>query len=121
MRTMRWVAVGVILLGTPVHAAGDEGDLSARSRALAAKSLEAPRASAPFVRQQDPLELFPFSAASEAPGRALACADRTVCYDARHGNVVYRGARGYMPRVDGLTAEGVALRHDRLILRYSFR
>ncbi|HET9652854.1 MAG TPA: hypothetical protein VFP36_11710 [Usitatibacter sp.] len=121
MRTVGWLALGVMSLGLPAQAAGEEGDLSSRSKALAARAHEAPHAAAPFTHAQDPLEFFPFAAANEAPGHITACADRAMCYDARLGNFVYRGARGYMPRIQGLTAEGVGLRHDRLILRYSFR
>lgn len=121
MRTVGWMAVAMISLGMPAQAAGEEADLSARSKALAARTHEAPQAAAPFTHAQDPLEIFPFSAANELPARPLSCTERAVCYDARVGNIVYRGARGYMPRIQGLTAEGVALRHDRLVLRYSFR
>ena len=55
--------------------------------------------------------------------RTVPCADglTPVCYDLRDRGVVYRGAREFMPRVQGLTPDGVALRHDRLILRYTFR
>jgi hypothetical protein len=35
--------------------------------------------------------------------------------------LVYRPARGYMPRFEGLRAESVSLRRDRLVLKYSFR
>ena len=46
---------------------------------------------------------------------------RDLCYDLTEGRVVYRGARGYMPTTAGLSPEGVALRRNRIVFRYSFR
>lgn len=95
----------------------DEADLSSRARAFAAKAPEP----APALGQPDifPARLHELAAVD----RSVPCADglRSLCYDTRDRGVVYRGAREYMPHVQGLVAEGVALRHDRLILRYSFR
>jgi hypothetical protein len=121
MRTVKWLSMGVMSLALPAWAAGDEPDLSARTRALAVKSLEIPQASAPFLRSQDPLEQMPFAVPADLAGPSLSCGNRAMCYDARQHNLVYRGARGYMPRIDGFTAEGLALRRDRLILRYTFK
>ena len=36
------------------------------------------------------------------------------------GKIVYRGAREYMPKIDGLRAESISLRRNRFILKYSF-
>ncbi len=119
MRAMRyWLALVVTSLA--MQAPGEEGDLSSRSKALAGKPLDA-HATAPFAHAQDPFELFPFTPANEVPARTVSCAARTVCYELGYGSVVYRGARGYMPRIDGLTPEGVVVRHDRVILRYTFK
>jgi hypothetical protein len=43
------------------------------------------------------------------------------CYDAAARRLVYRGGRRLMPSFEGLTAEGISVRHDRIVLRYSFR
>lgn len=104
------------------HAA-DEADLSGRPRGFSAKSAESANATAPFVAHVDPAGALPLSAPAAATERGVPCADglSTLCYDARNRGFVYRGAREYMPRMQGFTPEGVALRHDRLILRYSFR
>jgi hypothetical protein len=37
------------------------------------------------------------------------------------GRIVYRPVRQYMPQFEGLRAEAVSLRSDRIILKYSFR
>ena len=55
-----------------------------------------------------------------------ACRDqdpqsRDLCFDAASGRVVYRAARKYMPQFDGLTAESVSLRSNRVTLKYSFK
>ena len=56
----------------------------------------------------------------EAMARA-GCRLQDVCYEAAEGRVVYRGARRYMPSWHGMEPEGISLRRDRLLLRYSFR
>jgi hypothetical protein len=104
--------------------AADENDLSTRSRALAAsKSLEA--AQAPFTRRQETTPLPILGATPQAHVEdARGCSPQStqsLCYEGLHGQLVYRGAREYMPHFDGLTPESVALRRGRLVLRYSFR
>jgi hypothetical protein len=121
MRKSAWLGVAALAFGASAHAA-DETDLSTRSHALAAaRSLEIAPGSAPFAGHADSLNTT-FRASPGAAER-VPCADgfAAVCYDARDRGVVYRGARDYMPRVQGFTPEGVALRHDRVIFRYSFR
>jgi hypothetical protein len=102
--------------------AAEEGDLSTRSRALAAKSFES--AQAPFMQRSETAAAPLFSTVPQAHvNDAAGCAPQStgLCYDGGHGQLVYRGARGYMPRIEGLTPESVTLRRSRLILRYSFR
>jgi hypothetical protein len=102
--------------------AADDADLSTRSRALAAKSFDA--AQAPFAQRPEvttPLfSTAPPSHVNDAGGCAPQSA-QSLCYEGVHGQLVYRGAREYMPHVEGLTPESVALRRGRLILRYSFK
>lgn len=45
----------------------------------------------------------------------------TVCYDMGERRIVYRKGRKYMPEIDGLRAESISLRRDRIIFKYSFR
>ena len=42
-------------------------------------------------------------------------------YSMVDGRVVYRPVRKWMPPLEGLTAESVSLRRNRLTLKYSFR
>ena len=123
MRLARWIGLVSLVLGASAHAA-DEGDLSGRARAMAAAK-SSDNVAAPFAAHADPAMIPASAFGGVNPGfeRSVPCALglSPVCYDARDRGLVYRGAREFMPRVEGLTAEGVALRHDRLILRYSFR
>jgi hypothetical protein len=118
----RWIVVAGLALCATARA-GDEGDLSSRVRASAAKSTEAVPGVAPFAPHAEPAPAFTLRLPGDSPARPAGCMDglAVVCYDSRNRGLVYRGAREFMPRVQGFTPEGVALRHDRLILRYSFR
>jgi hypothetical protein len=123
MRLARWIGLVTLVAGASAHAA-DEGDLSGRARAMAAaRSPES--AAAPFAAHVDPT-MIPASAFGGPPAaleRSVPCALglSPVCYDVRDRGLVYRGARDFMPHVEGLTAEGVALRPARGIRRYRFR
>lgn len=103
--------------------ASDGLDLSTKSRSLAAAS-STHGATAPFVaRARDPLPELMLRDEREGPGQRGGCehSARDLCYERSDGRFVYRPAREFMPRIDGLTPESVSLRHNRLILRYSFR
>lgn len=123
MKSARLIACVALGLAATVQA--EEIDLSNRSRASAAKASEPTASLAPFASRQEALQSFSLRApaAAAAAERGIPCADglRTLCYEMRDRGVLYRGARDFMPRVQGLTADGVALRHDRVILRYTFR
>ena len=55
------------------------------------------------------------------PKAACETTARDFCYDLAQRRVVYRAARQYMPSVAGLSPEGVSLRHNRVVLTYSFK
>ena len=114
-----------LLASLALPAAANEGiDLSIKSKAMAAASTEpAKNAQAPFLRYaRDPLPELVVREEEERRGPAAACENGTasVCYDMASGKIVYRGAREYMPKIDGLQAESVSLRRGRLTLKYSF-
>jgi hypothetical protein len=92
---------------------------------MAASSMQAPKnAPAPFLRHaRDPLPELMMREHEERRGPSGACENGTssVCYDVASRKIVYRGARKYMPQIDGLRAESISLRRDRLILKYSFQ
>jgi hypothetical protein len=58
---------------------------------------------------------------STGPSASCASNASAICYDAGNGRIVYRGARNYMPKMDGLQAESISVRHHAIIFRYSFQ
>jgi hypothetical protein len=112
-----------LLAGLALPAAASEGvELSMKSKSMAAAGEPAKNAQAPFRHARDPMPELVLREAEERRGPAGACesASGSVCYDMASGKIVYRGARKYMPQVDGLKPESVSLRRGRLTLRYSF-
>jgi hypothetical protein len=125
----RSIALFAFLSLAPAAQANDSGELSLRTKALVSASSVStspmmPRhADAPFNASRDPLPQMLLSEEQEARGLKGGC-DTTAkdfCYDLAERRIVYRAAREYMPTVGGLSPEGVALRHNRIVLRYSFR
>ena len=117
----RLLAIAVIAsLGLPALAA--EG-VELRSRSLAAASTSSAKsADAPFRSGRDPLPemLLGEELARRGPRGSCETTTTDLCYDLRDGRVVYRRAREYMPRINGLTAESVSVRRDRIVFKYSF-
>jgi len=111
------------LLGAALPArAGDGLDLAAKSRVMAASVQTTPAPA--FMLGKDPLPELLSRAESDRRGSGDGCAGHgstAVCYDFREKRMVYRGARAYMPHLEGFTAENISLRHDGFVLRYSFR
>jgi hypothetical protein len=111
----------------PALASASEGlDLAMKSKSMAAASAQAvaPANAVAASPRKDPLPELLLRAENEQ--RALGndgCrpAATDLCYDLRDGRLVYSGARGYMPQIEGLKAESVSLRRDGFVLRYSFR
>lgn len=115
----RFAVVLLALLASPALA--EEAGTALRAKALAAAPVAAqePAHEAP---KADPYAAI-FAAPPVVHVTAVdACGStRTLCYDANERRIVYRGAKSLMPAMPGLTAESVALRRDRVVLRYSFR
>jgi hypothetical protein len=113
----------LLALGAAFSASASDGmDLAAKSKAMAAAAsvLSAPAS----TQGRDPLPELLLRAESDRQGFNGGCAGdgpTDVCYDLREKRMVYRGARAYMPRIEGLTAENISLRHDGFVLRYSFK
>lgn len=104
----------------PAFAAQDLPSIS-RGRAAAAS---AKLGDAPFrAGGRDPLPELLLRQELDARGGPRGSCDNTasaVCYDMRDGRVVYRRARAFMPKIDGLTPESISLRRDRILFKYSF-
>ena len=128
MRRSFVITAVLAILATPALAA--EGvELSLRSKSLAAAAASATatapakNAEAPFRVARDPIpELF-VREEEQRKGLKSACENNaaSLCYDMVDRRVVYRPARKYMPAIEGMRAESVSLRSDRLVLKYSFR
>ena len=123
---VHFVAAALLVVAVPVHAS-DGLELAIKGKAMAA-AVSAPPVVAiatPTVTHggKDPLPEILMRAESETHSLGPGCADgaATLCYDLRDGRMVYRGAREYMPHVEGMKAESISLRHDGFVLRYSFK
>jgi len=125
------IAILMALWGTAAYAAGDELAIAAKSFmpsgasavsfTTPAKSLEAPFAAA-RPRDVVPELLLRQEMALRAPAAAgCEASTQDLCYDLREARIVYRRARAYMPEISGLRAESISLRHDRVVLKYSFK
>ena len=104
--------------------ANDALDLSLKSKAVASAAVPlSKQAEAPFVTGRDPLPFILMRDEQERRGPQGSCeaAARDLCFDVASGRVVYRAARKYMPTFDGLTAESVSLRANRITFKYSFK
>ena len=114
----------ILAAGLALTVQANEGvELSVKSKSMAATSSQPARnAEAPFRYARDPLPELLMREEQERIGPSGACqnAATTLCYDMADGKIVYRGARAYMPKVDGLTPESMSLRRGRLTLKYSF-
>jgi len=138
----RLISLPVFLSLAFAAQANDTGEISLRSKALASAStaalsasLSAPSFSAPVVSLprhgdtlpasgHDPLpQLLLIDELDERGPRRAACetTTRDFCYDLAQRRIVYRAAREYMPSVAGMSPEGVSVRHNRVVLTYSFR
>jgi hypothetical protein len=121
------VVVAFIASATQTLPAWSEGgvELSNKARTLASASegLPAKNAEAPFRQVRDPLPELMMREEQERKGLRGTCdaAATTLCYDMADGRIVYRPVRQYMPQFEGLRAEAVSLRSDRIVFKYSFR
>lgn len=120
---MRSLVCTILIVSACQAATANEGlDLSSRARSSAAAPQ--PRsAEAPFRAARDPYPEILLREEQERRGPRGNCQENAtaLCYDLADGRVVYRPARQYMPQFEGLRAESVSLRRDRVIFKYSFR
>ena len=119
----RSIAVTAILSLALAAQANDGVEPTLRTKALASAVSVTKVSEAPFAAVHDPLpQVVRLEEQSRITTRA-SCEStaRDLCYDLVDGRIVYRAARNYMPEVAGLKAESIALRHNRIIFKYSFR
>lgn len=95
-------------------------DLSVKRKAIASEI--ATRSEAPFAVGHEawPLAIAPGAPPAQGPQGACERSAHDLCYESDGRRIVYRPARAIMPRIGELTPEGVSVRRDRIVLRYSF-
>jgi hypothetical protein len=103
--------------------AGEGVELSMRSKSMAASAMPARNAEAPFRVARDPMPELLLREEQERRGPRGACQHNatSLCYDVADGRIVYKPARKFMPQVEGLRAESISLRRDKILFKYSFR
>lgn len=117
--------------GLAAHAGSGADELSIHAKSLAAASSIAATptitrtSEAPFVggHGRDVLPEILMREELEGRGPSGGCEASAValCYDVREARIVYKPARKYMPTLPGLQPESISLRHNRVVLKYSFR
>jgi len=115
------IAAALFAMALPANA--HEGlELAAKSKTMAAAPA-AGSAPAPFVSGRDPLAGIFLREEQERRGFNGTCtaAATDLCYDLATDRLTYRGARRYMPPVEGLTPDSVSLRRGVVVLRYTFK
>jgi len=135
MRTTGWFAASLASFGVTAVGAAEGFDLMRSPASPQRAAIEAgrfapdivgrpvsepPRVNLPSLGRDPLLENALRSEREDAFARS-GCKLQDVCYEVAEGRVVYRGARRYMPSWHGVEPEGISLRRDRLMLRYSFR
>ena len=120
---LRSIAVTATLSLALAAQANDGVELTLRTKALASAGSVTKHADAPFATGRDPLPqvLLLEEQARLTPRGDCEFTAKDLCYDLADRRIVYRPARNYMPGVDGLKAESVSLRHNRIVFKYSFR
>jgi hypothetical protein len=125
MNVLLLLAIALLVLA-PRLAQCDEGkplNLQIKPKAL----LVGPGAQAPFsaqvVEEGHPLDLAPAAPQRDA-SRSACGVDSSWCYEMNGDggrSLSYKPARRFMPQFNGLTAENISVKRDRIVFRYSFR
>jgi hypothetical protein len=103
--------------------ANDGVELSLKTKALASAGAITKQSDAPFTYGRDPMPQLLMLEEQERRGPKGSCefSARDLCYDLSDGRLVYRPARQFMPKFEGLTPENITLRSNRIVFKYSFR
>jgi hypothetical protein len=121
---MKLLAVALaVAMSTPSPAEAVEAKapvLQLRPKAALAGTLS--HQYAPFVSPsaEPDLDLVPRRDPRRESSRSSCEGDRSLCYDAGSGRIVYKPARQLMPDLPGLQRENISVKRDRIVLRYSF-
>ena len=74
----------------------------------------------PLTSAPDPDLLSAHTDSRLEQSRSSCGSDRSLCYDAASGRIVYKPARALMPDIPGLQRENISVKRDKIVLRYSF-
>lgn len=107
--------------GAPAEA-GEKALRLAPKSAIASSEGVATRLRAPFlVSDEDPADLDFMPHPESRRGSPSSCdGDKTLCYDASSGHIVYKPIRNFMPDLPGLQRENISVNRHRILFRYSF-
>jgi hypothetical protein len=128
---MRRTMLLTALAGLALSAIANDGvELSMKTKALAAAGTgvfvnpaKQSSSAAPFTYAHDPMPQLVLLDDQEKTVAQSACDSsvKQVCYDVGSQRIVYRGAREYMPSVQGMRPESLSVRHNRVVFSYSFK
>jgi len=124
---MRRTLLTAVLASLAFAASGNDGaEISIQARSLAsaaAGAIPARQSDAPFKAGRDPMPelILREELARRGPRGSCESSATDLCYDLGEARIVYRPARRYMPTLDGLQAESISLRRDRIVFKYSFK
>jgi hypothetical protein len=124
----RSICITALLVTASLGAAAANDGVELRTKALASAGTTSVVGSN-YVKTdvasygRDPLsEIVRMESVPGGTGPQASCerSAGTVCFDAASGRIVYRGAREYMPKMSGFTAESVSVRHNAVVFKYTF-
>ena len=115
------MALAVVMYSTPSALAEEGNALLLRSKT--AIETAAPHRSAPYVQplgEPERAPLFTPHDVRREESRSSCASQRALCYDEGSGHIVYKPARQFLPDVPGLAPEGISLKRDKIVLKYTF-
>ncbi|HTS86829.1 MAG TPA: hypothetical protein VMG61_17100 [Usitatibacter sp.] len=124
----RSILITALTATLSLSAAAANDGVELRTKALASASASSVFASN-YVKAEtpnfgrDPMSVLVHvetPAGSTGPQSGCAATGSAVCFDASDGRIVYRGAREFMPKMNGFRAESLSIRHNAVIFKYSF-
>jgi hypothetical protein len=116
-----FMALAVAMNSTPFVFAEEGHSLLLRSKA--AIETAAPHRSAPYVQPLGEPERAPLFAPRDVrqeQSRSSCASQRALCYDQESGHIVYKPARRLLPDIPGLSPDGISLKRDKIVLKYTF-
>ena len=119
---MKFLVLAFALGAAPAQAAAAETIAPLQLQPKAAIAGDAPHRNAPFVipASGPSLDLSAQPAHPQERSRSSCAEAADLCYDTNSGHLVYKPARQFMPHIEGLRAENISVKRDRIVFRYSF-